>query len=311
MLSSSATHITSKALAFLLFATTIVVVPFVSDIGEVGAQTDFVPWECNGIPILMHCGIFHEVLPDPANPGELIIQAIPGTSGIFNSTAHDPITNLIYGVGNVNGARTVRAYDATGAIVFNTPITGDYPQNASVFAGTDLAWNAFDLERDLAPLSLTKELGDIPFDTEFTEEGFTIQVICTNGPEATDGSEVENLEVVIEAGTISVVSPVTVADLPVGEECTVAEATDEFFLAPFSPNEGSFTVSENPDDNAVTITNTGTDELFDYLEGLQPPLPVLAFTGRTAEELVRMALLLMAFGALVLFARRRREKPLV
>ena len=132
---SVATRLTARALAFVLFASVLSVVPFVS---TASAQTDFVPWECNGTPILMRGGVFHEILPDPANPGELIIQAVPGTSGIANSTAHDPLTNWVYGVRNSNGQRVVRAYDATGAIVFDTPIQAPFPEDTGGFAGTVL-----------------------------------------------------------------------------------------------------------------------------------------------------------------------------
>ena len=86
----------------------------------------------------MRGGVFHFILPDPAVPGNLIIEAIPGTSGIFNSTAYDPTTDWVYGVGRVGGVRTVRAYDANGDTVFDTPIQAPYPQDANQFAGTVL-----------------------------------------------------------------------------------------------------------------------------------------------------------------------------
>ncbi len=86
----------------------------------------------------MRGGKFHRIVPDPAVPGNLTIETIPGTSGIRNSTGFDPTTNLVYGVGNTGGVRHVRAYDATGAIVFETPIQAPYPQDASQYAGTVL-----------------------------------------------------------------------------------------------------------------------------------------------------------------------------
>ena len=132
---SVATRLTARALAFVLFASVLSVVPFVS---TASAQTDFVPWECNGTPILMRGGIFHEILPDPANPGELIIEEIPGTSGIANSTAHDPLTNWVYGVARSGDQSVVRAYDATGAVVFNTVIQAPFPDRTGGFSGTVL-----------------------------------------------------------------------------------------------------------------------------------------------------------------------------
>ena len=108
--------------------------PFVS---RADAQ-DFVEWECDGIPILMRGGHFHYIVPDPNAPGELTIEEIAGTNGIWNSTAHDPITNLVYGVGTVGGEKTIRAYDATGAIINQVQISDEYPDNANTFAGTVL-----------------------------------------------------------------------------------------------------------------------------------------------------------------------------
>ena len=120
----------AQMLAVLLVASTLAVVPFIAD---AGAQ-DNPRWVCDGTPILMRGGVFHFILPDPAVPGNLIIEAIPGTSGIVNSTAYVPTTNWVYGVANVGGTRNVRAYDANGDVVFNTPIQAPYPHAANQFA---------------------------------------------------------------------------------------------------------------------------------------------------------------------------------
>ena len=127
-------QVLARLIVVVLFASTLAVVPYAE---SVDAQ-DYVPWECDGTPILMRGGVFHYILPDPATPGNLIIEEIAGTSGIFNSTAYDPTTNLVYGVGRVDGVRTVRAYDANGDIVFDTPIQAPYPQDANQYAGTVL-----------------------------------------------------------------------------------------------------------------------------------------------------------------------------
>ncbi len=95
-------------------------------------------WECDGTPLLMRGGKFYDIVPDPATPGELILELIPGTSGLWNSTAHDPTTGYVYGVGNVGGVKHVRAYDANGDVVFQNPIQAPYPQDAGVYAGTVL-----------------------------------------------------------------------------------------------------------------------------------------------------------------------------
>ena len=133
-MTSRTINVLARALSLALLASTLAFVPFIS---QVQAQSNPV-WACDGVPILMRGGQFNFVVPDPANPGELILDQVPGTSGIANSTAHDPINGWVYGVVNIGGVRTVRAYDANGDIVFNTPIVGDYPQAAGQFAGTVL-----------------------------------------------------------------------------------------------------------------------------------------------------------------------------
>ena len=133
-MTSRTINVLARALSLALLASTLAFVPFIS---RVQAQSNPV-WACDGVPILMRGGQFNFVVPDPANPGELILDQVPGTSGIANSTAHDPINGWVYGVVNIGGVRTVRAYDANGDIVFNTPIVGDYPQAAGQFAGTVL-----------------------------------------------------------------------------------------------------------------------------------------------------------------------------
>ena len=124
----------SRVLAVALLASTLAFVPFVA---QVEAQGNPV-WECDGTPILMRGGRFNFIVPDPANPGELTIETVPGTSGIWNSTAHDPTTGWVYGVGSIGGERTIRAYDANGDVVFQTQIGDPYPDNAGVYAGTVL-----------------------------------------------------------------------------------------------------------------------------------------------------------------------------
>ncbi len=105
---------------------------------EVARAQAFTPWECDGTPILMRGGQLHRIVPDPAVPGNLTIDTIAGTKSIWNSTGYDPITNWIYGVGSVGGVKQVRAYDATGAIVFQTAIQAPYPMDAGTYAGTVL-----------------------------------------------------------------------------------------------------------------------------------------------------------------------------
>ncbi len=95
-------------------------------------------WNCDGTPILMRGGRFYLIVPDPAVPGNLTVQAIPGTSGIYNSTAYDPTNDYVYGVGRPGGIPTIRAYDANGGIVFQTAIQAPYPVTASQYAGTVL-----------------------------------------------------------------------------------------------------------------------------------------------------------------------------
>ncbi len=129
------TRLTAKVLAFVLFASTLAVVPFVS---TVSAQSDPVEWECNGTPILMRGGVLHNILPDPNAPGNLIIDPVPGTSGIWNSTAFNPLNNLVYGAGSIGGVDHIRSYDATGAIIDQIPIQAPYPSAANQFAGTFL-----------------------------------------------------------------------------------------------------------------------------------------------------------------------------
>ena len=119
----------------LLVATTLVAVPV--SIDEAQAQSN-PEWTCDGTPVLMRGGQFHFIVPDPAVPGNLTIDTIPGTSGIWNSTAYDPTTNWVYGVGNISGEKTVRAYDANGDVVFQTQIQDPYPDDANAFAGTVL-----------------------------------------------------------------------------------------------------------------------------------------------------------------------------
>ncbi len=117
----------------VLVATTLVVVPAAQSEAQANPK-----WECDGTPILMRGGRFHYIVPDPAVPGNLTIQPIPGTSGIWNSTAYDPTTDYVYGVGSVGGEKTVRAYDANGGIVFDTQIQDPYPDDAGTYAGTVL-----------------------------------------------------------------------------------------------------------------------------------------------------------------------------
>ena len=123
-----------RLLALVVFAAVLVVVPPTPD---VSAQAN-PQWVCDGTPILMRGGKFHHIVPDPAVPGNLTIQTIPNTKGIWNSTGYDPTTNWVYGVGSIGGQKTVRAYDANGGIVFETQIQDPYPDDAGTYAGTVL-----------------------------------------------------------------------------------------------------------------------------------------------------------------------------
>ena len=186
-----------------------------------------------------------------------------------------------------------------------TGATGD-ATNENVISqtiGTDVAWNAFDVERLLGTLTVTKLLEDIPFGADFTTEEFEMTVTCSDG--------------FIDAGhqlgetlLVSTVNPLLVTDLPVGAECTLAEVENPFFNPSFAPSP-TFIVSPIAEGNAIdaiAVTNIATQALSTFLEEQQPPPPTLAFTGRTASELVRMALLLLAVGGFILFGRRRREE---
>ncbi len=95
-------------------------------------------WECDGTPILMQGGSLYRIVPDPAVPGNLTTESIPGTAGLWNSTAYNPITNHLYGVGTISGVKTIRSYDANGDVIFETPILAPYPSGANVYAGTVL-----------------------------------------------------------------------------------------------------------------------------------------------------------------------------
>jgi len=125
---------TVRLLALFLLASALVAVPVVPD---VSAQAN-PEWTCDGTPVLMRGGQFQLVVPDPAVPGNLTINTIASSKGIWNSTAYDPTTNWVYGVGSIKGQKTVRAYDATGGIVFQTQIQNPYPDNAGTYAGTVL-----------------------------------------------------------------------------------------------------------------------------------------------------------------------------
>ncbi len=99
---------------------------------------DHPKWECNGTPILMRGGEFYWIVPDPSAPGQLTVDPFPDTSGLANSTAYDPTTDYVYGVTKVDGTPVVRAYDANGDTVFDTPIQAPYPAAAGQYAGTVL-----------------------------------------------------------------------------------------------------------------------------------------------------------------------------
>ncbi len=99
---------------------------------------DHPTWSCDGTPILMRGGKFYSIVPDPSAPGELTVEAVPGATGIWNSTGYDPITNYIYGVGKEGGVLSVRSYDANGDVVSSVPIQAPYPVAAGVYSGTVL-----------------------------------------------------------------------------------------------------------------------------------------------------------------------------
>ena len=175
--------------------------------------------------------------------------------------------------------------------------------------GTDIAWNAFEVERELASLSVTKLLEEIPFDADFSTEDFEIFVTCADGFIEPDHQLSEFL-------SVSSVSPLTVENLPVNSECTVAEVENPFFNPSFSP-DATFIVSSEATDNAINaiaVTNIGTQALSTFIEEQRPATeqpPILAFTGRTVWSLVSFALLLMAAGIFLVFNRRRRDESQV
>ena len=164
--------------------------------------------------------------------------------------------------------------------------------------GTDIAWTAFDVERTLATLDVTKQLDNIPFDGDFSTEVFPLSVTCSGG-------FIDDSHTLTGVLGVSSVSPLIVEDLPVGSECTISEEANEFFDATYSPN-ATFTIDEIAN-NEILITNTGTDILEDFLRPEEPELPILAFTGRTTRAVVWFALLLMAVGIFLAGPRRHRK----
>ena len=104
---------------------------------------DHPTWDCDGIPLLMRGDDLFRVIPDPAAGGELILDQLPMATGIANSTAYDPTTNLLYGVVTVGGVPVVRMYDANGVIIRDVAIQAPYPSNSGQYAGTVLGDGRF------------------------------------------------------------------------------------------------------------------------------------------------------------------------
>lgn len=163
--------------------------------------------------------------------------------------------------------------------------------------GTDIAWNAFEVERATASLPINKELAGLPADTDFTTEEFAIDVTCVGGFIDAEHQLTEDL-------LVSTTDPLIVPELPVGSECTVVEQASDLFDDSYSTSP-TFVVSAGDSDNALIITNTATDSL---LSSLEPDAPPLAFTGSTVWPLVWFAILLLLAGVLIIGPRRRRDE---
>ena len=161
--------------------------------------------------------------------------------------------------------------------------------------GTDVQTFAFQSERSLVSLTVSKTLDSVPSSLDFADHEFDVNVSCDVGFETADYA-IPGDQVVSEDALL------TIDDLPVGTTCTIVEAADEYFTATYAPADTVLLSATG--DNAVTITNTATQELIDKAN-TPPPAGPLAFTGVESIRLVWLSLLLVGAGMFALGARRR------
>ena len=160
--------------------------------------------------------------------------------------------------------------------------------------GTDVQIFAFQSERSLVPLTISKTLASVPASLNFADHEFEITVSCDVGFE-TANYAIPGDQVVSQDAAI------VIDDLPVGATCTVVEAADEYFTPTYSPADAILLSATN--DNAMTITNTATQALIDKAN-TPPSAGPLAFTGVESIRLVWLSLLLVGAGIFALGVRR-------
>ncbi len=138
---TSARRALVTALSLVLFASVLVALPTPPAAADHGG--DHPTWDCDGIPLLMRGSRLFQVVPDPATPGELVLDELAMANNIANSTAYDPTTDLLYGIVKVGGVPVVRMYDANGGIIRDVAVQAPYPSNSGQYAGTVLGDGRF------------------------------------------------------------------------------------------------------------------------------------------------------------------------
>jgi len=154
---------------------------------------------------------------------------------------------------------------------------------------------AFQSERALVDLTVSKTLASIPSGLDFSAREFEITITCDAGFETAD-------YVIPGDQVVSQTVSVTIEDLPAAASCTVVEAADPdgFFVASYAPSE-TIVLSET-ETNEVAITNTGTDALSTWASRSNTPL---AFTGSESIRLLWLGVTMLGAGLLLLHSRRQ------